>query len=431
MTIKNEFMTTHYSLRIITLKGILFSILIFCSSFVYSQSALNILDLNHELFSEKKVLTITTLARIGDYSFHSNIGGVSFQEVAYPGSSVKNEKISLDFINNRMVINVGKRTFYSDLPFWQLVPIINFAHSPYNVALTLYGDTVGKRGPQCRYHPAFLDNLLGLRLLQADLLNMPEIMWDLPVDDHLQYIMASSEKAYVPQKDSTLYRKIYDKLVNAGFTSFVLTDYNTDIVFDADEYGLVFSGKPYYFFTKAKVDTSNFQSLRKQVFACYDEIEIHAKIILKGGYSSALNPRTNLGDLLTALNKNKAERIFNPYSMYYIENALSKLDSLNKLTDAQIGIQFQILDAYTKSFRPYWDLLKQYNPAVYSAVENTMCWSAFFRYIRKVNPDNWSNFVKQVEANGKWDAPIVKTPTSFEINYIRYFYEKEKNEKKM
>jgi len=415
-----------YSLRIKVMKGIYATMLMACSSLVSGQNALNILDLNHELFSNKNSLTVTTLARVGDYSFHTKVGGVSFQAVASPAKNLAKEPISLDFINNRLVIQMGKKSFYVDLPFWQLSPILNFVNSPYDIAYTQLGDTIGKRGAQCRFHPAFLNNLSGLRLFQADLLNLPNIMWDLPVNDKQEVILAPSEKAYAPQRDSILKQSILNKLMNAGFTSYILTDYNVKIVFDVDAYGPVFSGEPYYCFTKTRLDTSNFQSLRNQLFECYNTIETHAKILLKGQYTSKFDPRTNLGGLLDALNKNKQERGGNPYSMYYIETALNRLDSLNKLSDTDIGIQFQVLDEYTESFKSYWGLLKKYNPAVYSAVENISRWAAFFRYARTINPNNWSEFVKKATSNGKWDAPSVRTPTSFEINYLRYFEEKEK-----
>ena len=419
--------TRQYSFKRKTMRWFFLTALIFCYSFIYGQDSWDILDLNHELFPEKKALTVTTLARIGDYGFHTNVGGISFLAVASPDKNLKNENISLDFLNNRLVVEVGKKAFYSDLPFWQLAPIVGFVNSPYNVAFTQLSDTVGGQGAQFRYHPVFLDNLLGLRLFQSDFLDAPDILWDLPVDAQHRYILAPSEQTFVPQRDTTLQQTIYNKLLNAGFTSFVLTDENAKIVFGVDDYGLVFSGKPYFCFTKTRTDTSNFQSLRTQLFECYSDIETHAKLLLKGEYSSALNPRTNLSALLAALNNHKEGRIFNPYSMYFIEKALSKLDSLNNLTDAEIGIQFQVLDEYTESFKPYWEVLKKYNPAVYSAVENVSRWSAFFRYVRKINPDNWAAFVKKVESKGEWDAPAVKTPTSFEVNYIRYFQKKEKN----
>jgi len=325
-----------------------------------------------------------------------------------------------------LIVTIGTRTLYPALPFWQLAPIVNFANSPYTVAVSQLGDTIGNREAECKFHPAFLNNLLGLRLFQADFLNMTDILWDIPVDAQRRYILASSEQGFTPVRDSIIHRKIYEKLVNGAFTSFVLTDKDVNIVFEIDESGLKFSGKPYYCFTKTQLDMENIRKLRTELIECYEDIESRAKVVLKDKYSPAIDPQTNLDGLVKALNNIKQEQNFNSYTMDYLENSIIKLDSLNKLTDAEIGIQFRVLDEYTESFKSYWDLLKKYNPPVYSAVENVSQWSAFFRYVRKVNPDNWSIFIRKVERNGKWDAPAAQTPTSSEINYFRYFDEKEK-----
>ena len=412
------------SIRI--LKGIYLIVLTFCSSFIYSQSALNIMDLYHESFPDRKALIVTTNARVGDYSFHANTGGISFQAVAFPAVNISKEDVSLDFADNRLIVTIGTRTLYPALPFWQLAPIVNFANSPYTVAVSQLGDTIGNREAECKFHPAFLNNLLGLRLFQADFLNMTDILWDIPVDAQRRYILASSEQGFTPVRDSIIHRKIYEKLVNGAFTSFVLTDKDVNIVFEIDESGLKFSGKPYYCFTKTQLDMENIRKLRTELIECYEDIESRAKVVLKDKYSPAIDPQTNLDGLVKALNNIKQEQNFNSYTMDYLENSIIKLDSLNKLTDAEIGIQFRVLDEYTESFKSYWDLLKKYNPPVYSAVENVSQWSAFFRYVRKVNPDNWSIFIRKVERNGKWDAPAAQTPTSSEINYFRYFDEKEK-----
>jgi len=407
------------------IKGFYLIVLIFCSSLVYSQSAINILDLYHDSIPDEADRIITANAQIGDYAFHANIGGISFQAIASPAEELKNESISLDFAGNRLAVQIGTKTLYPGLPVWQLVPIVYFADSPYTVAISQSGDTTGNKEAQCKFHPAFLDNLLGLRLFQADLLNLTDILWDLPVDAQHHYILATSEQPYAPVRDSTIHRTIYEELATGDFTSFVLTDKDASIVFDIDESGLKLSGYPYYYFTKTEVDTANVRQLRDQALACYDDIDTYAKILLKDGYTPDLNPRTHLGDLLKALNKIKQENIFNPYAMYNVGKAVNKLDSLNNLTDAQIGIQFQVMDEYTESFKPYWKLLEKFNPLVYSAVENTSQWAAFFRYVHKVNPENWAKFVKKVKDNKDWDAPDVQTPTSSDINYFRYFDQRE------
>ena len=407
------------------LKATSLTTLIFCSSFIYSQSALNILDLYHDPIPDKNAKVITANARIGDQNFHSKIAGITFQAVASPVRSINEKDISLDFADNNLIVKIGTRTYYPDLPYWQLAPIVNFVNSSFNVAFSQLGDTVGNKEAQCKFHPAFLDNLLGLRLFQADLVNLTDILWDIPIDAQRNYMLAQSEKGFMPFRDPNIHRRIYEKLETGSFSSFTLTDKDVKVIFDVNESELIFTGKPYYYFVKTKIDTANVRSIRSQLINNYNEIDANAKILLKEQYSSDLSSRTNLKGLLEVL-KNKKEGIFNPYTMFNIEKALSNIDSLNRLTDAQIGIQFQTLDDFTESFKSYWDLLKIYNPLVYSAVENTAYWSAFFRFIRKVNPNNWSIFVRKVENDGRWDAPTIKTPTSTEINYFRYFEEKEK-----
>ena len=407
------------------MKAIYLTIFIFCSSLIYSQSALNILDFYHETFADNNARIITSNAAIGDYKYHSNIGGIAFQAVASPAENIRKENISLDFENNRLIVKVGNKNFYPNLPYWQLLPIVNFSNSAFSVAFSQLGSSFDN-GAECRFHPAFLDNLLGVRLLQADFLNYTDILWDLPIDAQRQYILASSEQGYKPRRDSVLHRRIYEKLVSGGFSSFVLTDDNVNITFNTDDNGINFSGKPYYYFIKSTLDTANIRQLRNKIENHYKDIESNAKILLKDKYTSKLDPRTNLEELLEALENNKQERIFNPYSMHYIEDAVKNLDSLNKLTDEEIGISFQILGNFTESFKSYWDTIKQFNPIVYTAVENTAQWSAFFRYIRKENPTNWASFVDKVKSEGRANAPELKTPTSTDINYFRYFEEREK-----
>jgi hypothetical protein len=405
-------------------KNISLFLLILCPQFATGQVALNILDLYYKPFPEIKARIITAKSAIGNYTFHANAGGISFEAVASPADNLKNERILLDFIDNRLAVQIGTQSFQPDLPFWQLAPIVSFADSPYTVAITQMGDTIDNKEAECLFHPAFLDNLLGLRLFQAELLNMPNVLWDVPIDVEHKPVLAASEQPFTAQMDSAIYRILYEKLTNGEkFTSYTLTDKDADIVFEIDGSDLKLSGNPYYYFTKTEVDTTNVRQLREQLNECYKEIETHAKILLKTRYSPSLNPRTNLKGLIKALSENKQEQIFNPYSMQYVETALKKIESMNQLTNDEIGIKFKTLDSFSELFKPYWDLLKRYNTRVYSAVENTAQWAAFFRYVKAINPENWTVFVEKIQNCNQWDAPAVQTPTSSEINYFRLFDE--------
>jgi len=415
-----------FSLKVGAMKGLFFTILFFSSSFAFSQSAINILDLYHDSFRDSKAYLVTANANIGDYNFHANIGGVSFQAVASPSRQLENRIISLDFEDNQMIIKAGNVVLYSNLPVWQLVPIVKYVNSPYNVAVSQLGDTTRNLGAQIRFHPAFLDNLLGLRLFQADLLNLTDVLWDIPIDSQRRYILAQSEQGFKPFKDKALQRNFYERLKSGDFTTFVLTDMDVNIVFDIDEYGLRFSGKPYYYFLKSAMDSEKVRQIKLKMENCYSEIETNARIILRDKYNSALNPRSNLKGLLEALNKQKKESNVNSTATRNLEKALNDLNALNKTTNAELGVTYQYLREYSESFKSYWESLKKINPLVFAAVENTSKWSAFFRYIKSSNPESWSRFVQKVENNARWDAPSIKTPTYSEINYFRYIEEKEK-----
>jgi hypothetical protein len=399
---------------------------VLCSCLIYGQSSLNVIDLYHDLSLDEKGRIIEAKADVGEYTFHAGIGGVSFEAVAVPATSLSNQNIALDYEGDNLVVKIGNKIFYPQLPEWQLIPIVKFADSPYQVAFSALGDTTDNKGAQCKYHPAFLDNLLGLRIFQTDLLNIPGVLWDLPKNEKGKYILAESENSYIPQKDQVLNTKLHEELSGNGrqFTSFMLTDKYTEIVFDMEDNNLTFSGHPDYLFTRNNMDDEKIAGLRERVEYCYKEISENAKILLGNQYTSNLNPKTNLSGLRKKLDENKNKAANNPFPFYRLRDALTELDSLNRLSDKQIGIKFQTLDNFSASFGKNWTLLKKYNYPVYAAVENISHWAAFFRYVKNTHPDNWAAFVEKIKQRKISDAPDVITPTSYEIDYLRIFREK-------
>jgi hypothetical protein len=396
-----------------------------CSQFIFGQSGLGILDLYHDASLSLKARTITANASIGNYTFHSVVGGISFQTTATPAKNLENERVSLDYLDGKLVVTVGKQSYYPDLPVWQLAPIAIFANSAYSVAFSASGDTVNNKEAQCKYHPAFLNNLLGLRLFQADLLNQPDIIWNIPIDADRNYLLAQSEHNFTPRPDSLIMNTLYDDLIGdeRNFTSYVLTDKAANITFDVNESTFKLSGNPYYYFTKTVADTANIGKLRQQLDNCYNDIDKYAQLLLQDKYTPGLDSRTHLQDLTKVLDENKDKEKNNPYAIFYIRKNLETLSSLNALTDNEIGINFVTLDEYSNTFKKNWPLLKTYNPLVYTAVENTAQWAAFFRYVIKANPNNWTEFMGKIDKLKITDTPAIKTPTAFEINYFRIFDE--------
>ena len=396
--------------------------LLLYSTMTYGQQSLNIIDLYSDYFLSKQACTIQAKADVGDPSFLGGIGGVEFESVATPSETIGNSKISLDYDVDRFSITINNQTIYPEIPDWELIPTVAFANSPYQVLFSSLGDTIDNREAQCRYHPAFLNTLAGLRIFQVDLLNLPGLLWDLPKDSEGNYILASSEKSFTPEENATIEQAIYDALSGNGrpFTSYILTDKDANIGFDIQNGQLQFTGHPYYLFTQSGGDQNHVNDLRKELEQTYSDIETNAKIFLGNKYTSNLNPRTNLGGLLKVLKDNRSDETFNPYAMHDVVSAISRLDSLNSLSDEEIGIKFTVLNQYSATFnKNNWKTLKQFNPPVYSTAENIAQWAAFFRYVKKINPTNWDSFVEKISEQTVKDAPAVDTPTSYEINYFK------------
>jgi hypothetical protein len=404
--------------------------LLLCAGTTYGQRSLNIIDLSSDYFLSRQARTIQARSNVGVYAFHEGIGGVVFESVATPSRAIGNSKISLDYESDRFSVSVNNQTIYPALPDWLLIPTAAFADSPYQVLFSSLGDTIRNREAQCRYHPAFLNTLAGLRIFEADLLNLPNMLWDLPKDLDGEYILAQSEKPYTPQMDEVAEQKLYDDLCGdvKPFSSFILTDKNANIGFDVHNKQIQFTGHPYYLFTKNESDLEHIDNLKKELEQTYNDIETYSKIFLGSKYKPTMNPRTNLEDLLKVLKENRNENTFNPYSMHEIVFAINKMDSLNRLSDAEIGIKLSILNQYSTVFNENWELLKKYNPPVYSTVETIAQWAAFFRYVKKTNAASWNSFIRKVSGRIVKDAPKVDTPTVYDINYFRLFDELQQKE---
>jgi hypothetical protein len=400
-------------------------IFFFCSSFGFAQSGLGILDLYHDTFLSPSARMLTEKADINDNAFYFDVGGIVFEAIAKPAENLENEKVSLDYSDGRLIINLAGENFYPVLPDWQLVPIANFADTPYQSAFSALGDTVGNKEAQCKYHPAFLDNLLGLRLFQADLLNRLDIIWEIPIDARRNYLFAQSETGYTPHLDTLIYQKLYADLSGGQkkFSSYVLTDKDVNINFEIRDSKFQLNGVPYYYFIKMEVNEVRIKMLRSKLEMCYEEIDSYAKLFLRDKYTSELNPRNNLKGLLAAVNANKKNESFNPYAAHYLRMSINKLDSMNRMSNEDIGVRINPLDVFSNEFKKDWPVLKEYNPLVYSAVENTARWAAFFRYVKNSNPENWQLFLKKVNGIKFLGAPSINTPTSYEINYFRMFPE--------
>lgn len=218
-----------------------------------------------ELKSTGNKSALLSKAAIGKMSFHATVGGISFEQVATPDYSLKNEAINVAYTANRpdgsrlgIVYNEGLDTVYTNLPDWQLIPIANYSNDTNNAIFTLLGARDSLGSSPIQYHSAFQNTLLGLRMLQADLLFSGyggAYLSDLPTDSTGKALIGESEHTlHSRTADSVSYEDLLERVYDnvPPFSSYVFTDWGTEVKFGVANGQFYLSGEPYYLFTSKK-----------------------------------------------------------------------------------------------------------------------------------------------------------------------------------
>ena len=138
---------------------------------VFAQQSMSLGDLEFVMPNEKVLRTNRTLhmkmARTGISSrVIAKVGGVAFIQTAEPDFNVKSLSLGVDYSNNAAYATINDSIYIIPLEIWELQSIVNYANQDNNAAVTLYGND----DVRIQYHEAFIDNLMGLRILQADLM---------------------------------------------------------------------------------------------------------------------------------------------------------------------------------------------------------------------------------------------------------------------
>lgn len=195
----------------------------------------------------------------------AKVGGVAFVQTAIPTSDIESLELKCDVDENKAYALINGEYYNIPLEVWQLMPIIEYADDENNAAVTLYGDD----GVRIKYHSAFVDELLGLRLLQTDLMlasNMLSVQdrGKFPADEN-GYILSDAERN---QYDllNRMYGIFYDvdyqtmslvmsmeiseiiDSIGETFDTYIYTDQGEDIYFSLADSTLTFTGEPYYRF---------------------------------------------------------------------------------------------------------------------------------------------------------------------------------------
>lgn len=322
------------------------------------------------------------------------IGGVAFIQTAVPSFEIDALELSCDIADNSASVAINDTVYELPLEVWQLQSIVNFADASGNAAVTLYGD---EESP-IKYHEAFIDNLMGLRLLQVDLM-LSYLTFEVGMFPALdgEYVFSQNEHSlYVSEK----YR---DEMLSALLSCMNEQNiYNTYCFMIAagyiSPYGISyekFSTEMHDFIRKM-----SYEELSVVYYMVYIIVEISKNI---NYFMLGMLPDTYIyTDYDQPINFNSVGQdiVFDGAPYYLFANL------------AEDGSDVDIEEEWTSVCKQMSDIIFLINPIVYDSAIKCCQWSAFFRYVKANYPDEWRSFKADVRRL-KYDAPEVVTPINF------------------
>lgn len=206
------------------------------------------------------------------YNFVGKVGGVNFEQVAVPDAETAAQTIELSYHKEaldgfRLLVKIGSTTFRPPIADWLLIPIAQFADSDFTSATSLFGE-----GPErenfyyIRYHPAFKDSLLGLRLLQADILLMnPEHTSSLPKRNG-QVVLGYGELLPMKNPDNATLNTLANIMNRQKATSWLLTDIDAPASFSIQDGEFRLRSFPYYYFWNRNEDVIHQYEEKEKIY---------------------------------------------------------------------------------------------------------------------------------------------------------------------
>lgn len=355
------------------------------------QMGLSQVQLGQLSFPKAKALPLDNPTQLPEglpsYSFLSNVGGVAFGGVALNRTGHKVVALSYDARKPdgqrlRVVLeSAGGRKVgaVAAIHDWQLVPIARFAATDQSACFTMFGNLAdpveqAQRRAQGHhilgYHPAFQDTLLGLRLFQADILIIRPDACDLPTVGG-RYLLGAGEQPRNVLANQTCFDYLHGTIERAGsaFTSYVICDYDQEILFSVNRSKLSLTGSPYWYCWRRKIDDP----------VVLQELQNRAN----DQANTALNAEINKDRVdLSAFEFNEKwttafqrERHGVVFDQVMSANLLQPMPELS----AAISSQMPKLDGI--------------NPVVYQALLTTMRYAAFFRHFKQQDAPSYEQFV--------------------------------------
>lgn len=392
--------------------------------------------------------------------FTNEIGGVAFAETAQPADTLKVQTFSLECDNteNKAYAIINGVRYDIPLDVWQLQPIVEYANSKYNAAVTIYGKRIDNKKASVLFHEAFIDKLLGLRLLQVDLLlagnyiSSTDALCGLPEYEKGEPILGYPNEKYNVSSclngivaRSAIWQKMLLLGDSSDYDSYIYTDYGQQIVFGINNGQLTITGKPYYRFTR-RSDELTYRKFIKKFNSYWIPMKKNWRPI--NGQIADWFPTMAKVDSLNReriSESEKMKKLSRILPSYYLRcndevlkthiNTLKEINNLEESTHRKKlyennmrayhfcldetlimhcweeigGYQNILLKELTDWLKENDTFVDDLNPTVVEAAQNTCQWSAFFRWAKKNYGKNWAIFVKQVRQLNDF-TPKVYTP---------------------
>lgn len=235
--------------------------------------------------------------------FAFRVGGVAFATVATGKDGLAITALSYEAgqpDGSRLKITLtdvagGAHVVSGSIFDWQLVPLARYVQTGGDAAVTLFGELKDESRTEnerragnmiANYHPALENTLLGLRLLQADMLIIDTNSTDL-FKEKGQYILGAGETAPTQAElaaNLQRFKNVEDWLArqNENFQSYITGDIGVDVEYSYAGSKLVLSGNPVWFCWRT--DKAKAEALRAKAFsaASVDVFVLSRYVSLKG-----------------------------------------------------------------------------------------------------------------------------------------------------
>ncbi len=345
---------------------------------IYSQQSMSLGDLKFVMPSENlsksaRSLTIK-MAKTGiTPKIYAKVGGVAFIQTASPQFTINSISLDCDYKQNKAIAVINDTTYTIPLEAWELMSIAEFADSENNAAVTLYGDR--DKEARIKYHPAFLDNLMGLRILQTDM------MLILPIKDRGKFpsytddsfILSDGERNRLNSwmiMDSLVFGKSHEEMsiissygfilksdsIDEKHDTYIYTDYNEPISFYPEEGELKFNGKPYYRFASRDSVLVDTLEMYSEIVNFVDTLNLHKKLLrgtyIEDLYSKKASPKLTALEKLTRKNKNvskKSVEAFNLTGYYSYCDSIINDDAVRVIRGLYKVLMKNNMDKFTDS----------------------------------------------------------------------------------